>query len=170
MFYYLFFEKLIELFSPFNVFKYITFRSVYAAVTALLICFILGPFVIRRLQILKFGQAIRWEVQDTHNHKAGTPTMGGLLVIAALLLSTVLWARLDNPLVWIAIFSALWFGGIGFVDDYYKIIRSPSGVKAWQRLALESLRRIFYCVLYVSFCRSANRWRFNKYHVVFAIF
>jgi phospho-N-acetylmuramoyl-pentapeptide-transferase len=139
MFYYLFFEKLIQFFSPFNVFKYITFRSIYAAVTALLICFILGPFVIEKLRVLKVGQTIRWEVQDTHNHKAGTPTMGGLLILAALLLSTLLWARLDNPLVWIAVLSAIWFGGIGFVDDYFKIIRSPGGVKAWQRLALETL-------------------------------
>jgi len=143
MFYYLFFEKLIEFFSPFNVFKYITFRSIYAAVTALLICFILGPFVIKRLQILKFGQAIRWEVQDTHNHKAGTPTMGGLLILSALLLSTLLWARLDNPLVWIAVFSSIWFGGIGFIDDYFKITRSPRGVRVWQRLALESLGAFF---------------------------
>jgi len=139
MFYYLFFEKFIQYFSPFNVFKYITFRAIYAAVTALLICFILGPYVIEKLRVLKFGQTIRWEVQDTHNHKAGTPTMGGLLIIAALLLSTLLWAKLDNPLVWIAIFATIWFGGIGFVDDYFKIIRSPSGVKAWQRLALEFL-------------------------------
>mgnify|MGYP001577185208 CR=1 FL=1 len=154
MFYYLFFEKLIDFFSPFNVFKYITFRSVYAAVTALLICFILGPFVIKRLQILKFGQTIRWEVQDTHNHKAGTPTMGGLLVIAALLLSTLLWARLDNPLVWIAIFSAIWFGGIGFIDDYFKIIRSPSGVKAWQRLVLEALGAFFIAFYMYHFAES----------------
>lgn len=139
MFYYLFFEKLTDLFSPFNVFKYITFRSIYAAVTALLICFILGPFVIEKLRALKFGQTIRWEVQDMHNHKAGTPTMGGLLILASLLLSTLLWARLDNPLVWIAVFSAIWFGSIGFVDDYFKLIKSHRGVKAWQRLAFEAL-------------------------------
>jgi len=137
MFYYLFFEKLVEYFSPFNVFKYITFRAIYAAVTALLICFILGPYVIEKLRVLKFGQTIRWEVADTHNHKAGTPTMGGLLILATWLISTLLWARLDNSLVWIAIFAAIWFGAIGFVDDYFKIIRSPSGIRAWQRLALE---------------------------------
>jgi len=76
-------------------------------------------------------------VADTHNHKAGTPTMGGLLILATWLISTLLWARLDNSLVWIAIFAAIWFGAIGFVDDYFKIIRSPSGIRAWQRLALE---------------------------------
>lgn len=148
MFYYLFFEKLIRFFSPFNVFRYITFRSAYSAVTALLICFVLGPFVIERLRILKFGQKIRWEVADTHNHKAGTPTMGGLLIIAAVVLSTILWARLDNPLVWVAVLSILWFGGIGFVDDYLKIIRSPRGLRAWQRLALETLGA-FFIVFYM---------------------
>jgi len=139
MFYKLFYEILIDYFSPFNVFKYITFRAIYASVTALLICFILGPYVIEKLRILKFGQTIRWEVQDTHNHKAGTPTMGGLMILATWLIATLLWAKLDNPLVWIAMFSAIWFGGIGFVDDYFKIIRSPSGIRAWQRLALEAL-------------------------------
>ncbi len=139
MFYYLFYEKLIQYFSPFNVFKYITFRSIYAAVTALLICFILGPFVIKRLAILKFGQTIRWEVADTHNHKAGTPTMGGMLIIAAVLLSSALWARLDNPLVWVAFFATIWFGGVGFIDDYMKIIRSPIGMRAWHRIAIEAI-------------------------------
>ncbi|MGQ9608048.1 MAG: phospho-N-acetylmuramoyl-pentapeptide-transferase [bacterium] len=139
MFYYLFYEKLIQYFSPFNVFKYITFRSIYAAITALSICFILGPFVINRLRILKFGQTIRWEVADTHNHKAGTPTMGGMLIIAALLLSSVLWARLDNPLVWVAAFATIWFGGIGFIDDYLKIIHSPIGMRIWQRVVIEAI-------------------------------
>lgn len=139
MFYYLFFEKLTRYFSPFNVFKYITFRSAYAAITALLICFILGPFVIKKLRDLKVGQNIRWEIKDKHNHKAGTPTMGGLLILASLILSTLLWARLDNPLVGIVVLSAIWFGSVGFVDDYFKIIRSPIGMKAWQRLAIEAL-------------------------------
>lgn len=139
MFYYLFFEKLVDFFSPFNVFKYITFRSAYAAITALLICFILGPFVIRKLQALKVGQNIRWEIMDIHNHKAGTPTMGGLLILASLLLSTVLWARLDNPLIGIVAFSAIWFGTVGFIDDYLKIIRSPVGMRAWHKLVIEAV-------------------------------
>jgi phospho-N-acetylmuramoyl-pentapeptide-transferase len=138
MFYYLFFEKLKQFFSPFNVFKYITFRSAYAAITALLICLFLGPFVIKKLRKLNVGESIRWEIMDTHNHKAGTPTMGGLLILASLLISTALWARLDNPLVGIAMFSAIWFGAIGFVDDYAKVTRR-SGIRAWQKLLAQVL-------------------------------
>jgi len=139
MFYYLFFEKLTQYFFPFNVFKYITFRSVYAAITALLFCFVLGPFVIKKLRDLKVGQNIRWEIQDTHNHKAGTPTMGGLLILASLLLSTLLWARVDNPLVGVVAFSTIWFGSVGFVDDYLKVIRSPVGMRGWHKLGIEAV-------------------------------
>jgi len=139
MFYYLFFEKLRQFFSPFNVFKYITLRSAYAAITALLICLIMGPFVIRKLRSLKVGQTIRQEIKETHNHKAGTPTMGGLLILAALLSATVLWARLDNPLVGIVIFSVIWFGGIGFVDDYMKITRGAAGMKGWQKMLAQAV-------------------------------
>ena len=139
MFYYLFFEKLKTFFSPFNVFRYITLRAAYASITALLICLILGPFVIRKLRSLNVGESIRWEIMDTHNHKAGTPTMGGLLILVSLLLSTVLWARLDNPLVGVIVFSAIWFGGIGFVDDYLKITRKPSGMRVWQKLIVQAV-------------------------------
>jgi len=148
MFYYLFFEKLKQFFSPFNVFRYITFRAAYAAITALLMCLILGPFVIRKLRSLKVGQNIRWEIMDTHNHKAGTPTMGGLLILVSLLLSTALWARLDNPLVGVVAFSAIWFGSIGFVDDYVKLVRSPAGIKVWQKLLAQAVGA-FVVVYYV---------------------
>jgi phospho-N-acetylmuramoyl-pentapeptide-transferase len=139
MFYYLFFEKFRQFFSPFNVFRYITFRAAYAAITALLMCLILGPFVIRKLRSLNVGESIREEIMDTHNHKAGTPTMGGLLILVSLLLSTVLWARLDNPLVGIIAFSAIWFGSIGFVDDYLKITRKLSGMRVWQKLIIQAV-------------------------------
>jgi phospho-N-acetylmuramoyl-pentapeptide-transferase len=138
MFYYLLFEKLKQFFSPFNVFKYITFRSAYAAITALLICLILGPFVIRKLRKLKVGESIRSEIMDTHNHKAGTPTMGGLLILASLLISTILWARLDNPLVIVVVFTAIWFGAIGFIDDYSKLTRS-AGVRSWYKLIAQAV-------------------------------
>jgi phospho-N-acetylmuramoyl-pentapeptide-transferase len=137
MFYYLFFEKLKQFFSPFNVFKYITFRSAYAAITALLICLVLGPFVIKKLRKLKVGENIRSEIMDTHNHKAGTPTMGGLLILASLLISTILWARLDNPLVIVVGFTAIWFGAIGFIDDYSKLTRS-AGVRSWYKLIAQA--------------------------------
>ena len=152
MFYYLFFEKLRQYFSPLNVFKYISFRAVYAATTALLICLILGPFVIRKLKSLNFGETIRWEIMDTHNHKAGTPTMGGLLMLAALVISTLLWARLDNPLVLIAIGSALWFGMLGFLDDYVKV-RKSGGIKAWQKLTAQAVGAFF--IAYYMYAYSA---------------
>ena len=139
MFYYLLFERLRQFFSPFNVFKYITFRAAYATITALLICLVLGPVVIRKLRSMKVGQKIREEIQDTHNHKAGTPTMGGLLIVASLLISTVLWARLDNPLVGVVLFSVIWFGAIGFVDDYMKLVRGAAGVRGWYKLVAEAL-------------------------------
>ena len=139
MFYYLFFEKLREFFSPLNVFRYITFRAAYATITALLICLVLGPVVIRKLRSMKVGQSIREEIQDKHNHKAGTPTMGGLLILASLLISTVLWARLDNPLVSVIIFSVIWFGAIGFVDDYVKLRRGAAGVRGWYKLAAQAV-------------------------------
>lgn len=149
MFYYLFFEKLTQFFSPFNVFKYITFRAAYAAITALLMCLVLGPFMIRKLRDLNVGQNIRWEIKDTHNHKAGTPTMGGLLILASLLLATVLWARLDNPFVIVVVFSAIWFGSIGFVDDYVKIVRGAAGIRAWQKLAAQAVGAfIVACYVY----------------------
>ena len=139
MFYYLFFEKLRQLFSAFNVFRYITFRAAYATITALLICLVLGPALIRKLQSMKVGQKIREEIQDKHNHKAGTPTMGGILILASVLISTVLWARLDNPLVNVIIFSVIWFGAIGFIDDYAKLTRGAAGIRGWYRLAAETV-------------------------------
>ncbi len=138
MFYYIFFEKLQQFFSPFRVFQYITFRAAYATITALLICLVLGPFMIKKLRSLNVGEKIRWEIMDTHNHKAGTPTMGGLLIIVSLLVSTVLWARLDNPLVTVVAFSAIWFGAIGFIDDYMKFTKR-SGIRAWQKLAAQAV-------------------------------
>ena len=139
MFYYLFFEKLERFFSPFNVFRYITFRAAYATITALLICLVLGPAVIRSLRKMKVGQNIREEIRDKHNHKAGTPTMGGLLILVSLLLSTVLWARLDNPLVNVIIFSVIWFGAIGFMDDYFKLTRGAAGVRGWYKIAAQAV-------------------------------
>ncbi|MFC1719166.1 phospho-N-acetylmuramoyl-pentapeptide-transferase [Candidatus Poribacteria bacterium] len=139
MFYYLFFEKLKQFFSPFNVFQYITFRAAYATITALFMCLILGPAVIRKLRSMKVGQNIREEIQDTHNHKAGTPTMGGLLILVSVLISTVLWARLDNPLVNVIIFSVVWFGAIGFMDDYIKLKRGAAGVRGWYKLAAQAV-------------------------------
>ena len=143
MLYYLLFVKFRQFFFPFNVFRYITFRAAYGAITALILCLILGPYVIKRLRKLKVGEQIRDEIKDTHNHKAGTPTMGGLMILASLLISTLLWARLDNPLVWIVAFAAVWFGGIGFVDDYMKLVRKSSGVRGWYKIIAEAIGAFF---------------------------
>ncbi len=120
-------------FSAFNVFRYITFRTIYAALTAFLVCFVLGPWVIRTLAHLQIGQYIRDDGPRTHLSKAGTPTMGGALIVTAIVLSVLLWADLTNRYVWIAIFVVVGFGVIGFVDDYLMQIKKQSkglGVRA----------------------------------------
>ena len=122
MFYHLFFPLHDEI-SAFNVFRYITFRAAYAAVTALLISFLLGPYVIDRLKRWGVGQKIRDDGPKTHHAKSGTPTMGGLLIIAATVVPTLLWANLANAFVLIAVATTLWLGGIGFIDDYLHVIK-----------------------------------------------
>ena len=110
----------------FNVFQYISFRAAGAMVTALLTAFIIGPGVIRRLRKHGIGQIVRAEGPATHLVKAGTPTMGGIIILTACLLPTLLWARLDNTYVWVALVVTAWMGAIGFMDDYLKIVRRHS--------------------------------------------
>ncbi|HOX32271.1 MAG TPA: phospho-N-acetylmuramoyl-pentapeptide-transferase [Spirochaetales bacterium] len=125
---------LVRYFSPLNVFRYLTFRSAYAAVTALLIAFLFGPPIIERLRVMKFGQSVRTDGPESHLAKSGTPTMGGLLIIVAVAVSVLLWADLKNFYVWIALASLLGFGLIGLVDDWLKIKRRNSeGVPAWAK-------------------------------------
>ena len=121
---------LLHLLSPFqteisglNVLRYITFRTAGASLTALAISLLLGPWMIRKLREFQIGQVIRQEGPTTHRPKAGTPTMGGLLILIAAVLPTLLWADLTNVYVWIAVTTTIAFGGIGFVDDYRKIAR-----------------------------------------------
>ena len=106
-----------------NVFRYITFRTAAASLTALAISLLLGPWLIRRLQDFQIGQVIRQEGPASHRAKAGTPTMGGLLILGAVLIPTLLWANLTNPYIWVAFGSTAAFGAIGFADDYLKIVR-----------------------------------------------
>jgi phospho-N-acetylmuramoyl-pentapeptide-transferase len=106
-----------------NVTRYITFRTAAASLTALAIGLLLGPWMIRKLQQFQIGQIIRHEGPATHRTKAGTPTMGGLLILTSILAPTLLWANLGNPFVWIALIATTAFGGIGFADDYLKIVR-----------------------------------------------
>jgi phospho-N-acetylmuramoyl-pentapeptide-transferase len=113
--------------SVLNVVRYITFRTAAASITALVISLVLGPWLIRRLRAFQIGQVIRQEGPQSHRAKAGTPTMGGLLILAASITPTLLWADLTNVYIWIAVGSTLGFGAIGFVDDYVKITRGSAG-------------------------------------------
>ena len=112
--------------SVFNVFRYITFRTIYATVTAFLVCFILGPWVIRKLSNLQVGQYIQNDGPQTHLTKQGTPTMGGTLIIFSIVVSTLLWTNLTNYYVWIVLLATVGYGCIGFVDDYLMQIKKQS--------------------------------------------
>jgi len=119
-----------------NLVSYISFRAAAAVVTALLIAFVVGPFVVARLQALKVGQIVRTDGPATHLGKRGTPTMGGLIILLATVVPTVLWARLDNRFVLVALLAIVWMGAIGFVDDYLKIVRRrPRGLVARYKMA-----------------------------------
>jgi phospho-N-acetylmuramoyl-pentapeptide-transferase len=109
--------------SALNVTRYVTFRTAAASITAMLISLVVGPLLIKRLKAFQFGQVIRPEGPASHRPKAGTPTMGGLLILAAAIVPTVLWADLTSPYVWIAVLSTVAFGLVGFLDDYLKISR-----------------------------------------------
>ena len=118
-----------------NVTRYITFRTAAASLTALLISFVLGPWLIRTLRDFQIGQIIRQEGPQSHRAKAGTPTMGGLLILSSALVPTLLWADLTNPYVWIAVLATAGFGLVGFIDDYLKIVRrSHHGLKPRYKL------------------------------------
>lgn len=119
-----------------NVFQYVTFRTAWSTITALLLSLILGRTVIRKLTALKVGQEIREELSEEHQAKKGTPTMGGILIIGSVFLSTLLWARLDNLFLWLALVATTLFAAVGFADDYIKIVKKRSlGLTGRQKLA-----------------------------------
>ena len=127
-------------FGFFRVFQYLTFRAVMAALTALLIGLIAGPFVIRRLTALKIGQPIREYAMQTHLSKSGTPTMGGVLVLLAIAIATLLWADLSNRFVWIVLLVTLGFGAIGWADDWRKVVhKDPEGMRSRDKYFWQSL-------------------------------
>ncbi|MDR2860969.1 MAG: phospho-N-acetylmuramoyl-pentapeptide-transferase, partial [Syntrophobacterales bacterium] len=135
-------------FSFFNVFRYITFRTICAAITALIICFIIGPWLIRKLQSLKVGQSIREDGPQSHQAKKGTPTMGGILIIFAVVISTLLWSNLTVSYIWLALLALVGFGVIGFCDDYRKLARQDSkGISAKVRLFAEIAIASFIAVV-----------------------
>jgi len=120
-----------DLLSIFNVFRYITFRTAYAAVTAMLVTLIIGPVVIRRLKEMSFSMKSKGYEPDRHKQKEGTPTMGGVIIVGAAVLSTLLWADLKNYYVWIVLFVFISYGVLGYVDDYKKtILKDPNGISA----------------------------------------
>jgi phospho-N-acetylmuramoyl-pentapeptide-transferase len=155
MFYYLFFEVLFRkyaaqapLLKALNVFQYVTFRTAYAAITALAVSLIFGPWVIRKLAEFKFGQEIREEGPASHQVKRGTPTMGGVMIIGAVFSSTLLWANLKSWAVWIALAGMIGYGAVGFADDYLKLARKHNlGLTGRQKIAGQVLAGAIVCAL-----------------------
>ena len=121
MFYWLLYEQLYRVFSPLRVFRFITFRTAFASLTALFLCLVLGPWLIGKLRLFQIGQHIREEGPKSHQKKAGTPTMGGVLIVISIVVPTLLWANLTNAYVWVAMFAILSYGAIGFWDDLSKV-------------------------------------------------
>ncbi|MCB5228095.1 phospho-N-acetylmuramoyl-pentapeptide-transferase [Alishewanella sp. 16-MA] len=129
-------EYLTQYYSGFNVFSYLTFRAILGVLTSLLLSLYLGPKLIAALQRMQIGQVVRNDGPESHFSKKGTPTMGGILILGSVLISTLLWANLANKYVWVVIFVLVSFGAIGFIDDYRKVIRKdPRGLIArWKYL------------------------------------
>ena len=148
MFYWLFFEKLFHYYSPFRVFQYSTFRTGMATLTAMLLSIALGPWLISRLREFQIGQHIREDGPQSHRKKAGTPTMGGLLICVSIVVPTLLWSNLRVPAVWVALAGLVTFGAVGFLDDYTKMRNKRNlGLTPRWKLALEILAALLIGVL-----------------------
>jgi phospho-N-acetylmuramoyl-pentapeptide-transferase len=149
--YWLLYLKLFHYFPPFRIFRYLTFRTAFASLTALFTGLIVGPLVINRLREFQISQYIREEGPKAHQKKAGTPTMGGLLIVISIVVPTLLWADLSNRFVWIAVFATCAFGAIGFVDDYTKVVnRRNLGLTAKTKLGLQILTGILIAVALIA--------------------
>lgn len=154
MLYWLGFEQLYPLYTPFRVFQYSTFRTAMASMTALLISLALGPWLIRRLRQYQIAQHIREEGPQSHQKKAGTPTMGGLLICVSILAPTLLWANLKTPAVWVALSSVVLYGAIGFWDDLTKIRNKRNlGLTVRQKLALEVIAALLIGMMLLALAR-----------------
>ncbi|HEV2202525.1 MAG TPA: phospho-N-acetylmuramoyl-pentapeptide-transferase [Bryobacteraceae bacterium] len=148
MFYWLFYEKLFHVFSPFRVFQYATFRTGMASLTALGLSLLLGPWMIARLRQFQIGQHIREDGPPSHRRKAGTPTMGGLLIVVSIVVPTLLWSNLGVPSVWVAMAGVVSFGAVGFWDDFSKVKHGRNqGLTVRQKLAAEIAVALFVGVL-----------------------
>ncbi len=133
-------EYLTQFYTGFNVFQYLTLRAILGTLTALLLSLIVGPYMIKSLSINQIGQSIREDGPKTHLTKAGTPTMGGSMILIAITVSTLLWGNLSNRFVWIALIVTLLFGLIGWIDDYRKVaLRNPKGMPAKEKYFWQSL-------------------------------
>lgn len=171
MIYYLFYELLYGRYKDYesllvkglNVFQYVTFRTAYATVTALLISLLFGGRAIRALREWNIGQQIREEGPKGHMAKRGTPTMGGVLIIASVVISTLLWARLSSVYVWITLIATLAFGAIGFMDDYAKMAKQRSlGLTGKQKLVMQFMIAVgVWAALYISTQYFATKYSWN---------
>ncbi len=154
MLYWLFYEQIFRHFNvgPFRIFRYLTFRTAFASITAMFMGLIIGPAIVRRLREFQIGQYIREDGPQEHQKKAGTPTMGGVLIVIAVLVPTILWADLSNRFIWLAMFSIVAFGSIGFADDYLKVSRKRNlGLTARAKLALQALSSLVIAVTLILF-------------------
>ena len=190
MLYWLLYQKLYPFFHSFRIFRYLTFRTAFATGTALFIALLIGPYVIQKLREFQIGQYIREEGPKSHQKKSGTPTMGGVLIVIAILLPTVLWSDPSNPFVWICVFSTLAFGAVGFADDYIKVVKRRNlGLTAraklfWQgiaaiivaaALAVLQQFKMFSTQLSVPFVKSLRpdllwHWPMHVPHLGFLVF
>src|SRR3954454_8926958 len=148
MLYFLLYELLSKAVSPFRVFQYITFRTALASLTALFLCIALGPWLIGKLRQFQIGQFIREEGPKSHQKKAGTPTMGGVLIIISIVVPTLLWADLRSLYVWVALLALLGYGWIGFLDDYAKVTRRRNlGLSGRQKLTYQFIMGFAFAIV-----------------------
>jgi phospho-N-acetylmuramoyl-pentapeptide-transferase len=149
--YWLLYQRLFVYFPPFRIFRYVTFRTAFASLTALFMGLIVGPAIIRRLREFQIGQYIREEGPKAHQKKAGTPTMGGVLIVIAIVVPTLLWADLSNRYIWLVMFATLAYGAIGFTDDYLKVINKRNlGLTGRMKLILQFSIAFLVAVVLVS--------------------
>lgn len=153
-------EILLHYYSGFNVFQYITMRGILGALTSLFMALLVGPALIRSLNKYQIGQTVRDDGPESHLVKAGTPTMGGLLILISVIASTLCWADLSNRFIWVAILVTLAFGGIGWVDDYRKVVRrDPKGLAPRWKYFWQSIFALITAILLLTTAASPNETR-----------
>jgi phospho-N-acetylmuramoyl-pentapeptide-transferase len=174
MLYHILYEFLYPLYRQFpplrvlNVFQYITFRTAYASITALLISLFLGPWLIVRLRDFQIGQHIREEGPKSHQKKAGTPTMGGLLIVVSIVLPTLLWANLRNRFVWLVTFATLAYAAVGFADDYIKVVKKRSlGLTAREKIGFQIITALAVGFVLLYWMNMSSRLYSTKLNVPF---